>query len=49
MGRDVVVKPTRSVPIEEILVSLICKCGQDVREHPTVACKQFKGDRVKTK
>lgn len=47
--RDVVVKPARSVLIRELPVELICKCGQQSDLHPTENCKQFKGDRVRSK
>lgn len=47
--RDVVVKPARSVLIQEIPVVFVCKCGFEIDMHPTKTCPQFKGFKIKTK
>jgi hypothetical protein len=47
MGKDVVVKPARSTPIEELPVELVCRCGAVSDAHPTQGCRTFKGDRIR--
>lgn len=49
MGRDVVVKPARTIPIQNIPVQIFCRCGREYDQHPAPNCQGFRPDKIKAK